>query len=45
MSATISSSIVTNVSAIPTSDANYKLKRAQTAIYLVLTSAQYQVER
>ncbi|HYX40675.1 MAG TPA: DUF1800 family protein, partial [Pyrinomonadaceae bacterium] len=45
MSATISSSIVTNVSAIPTSDANYKLKRAQTALYLVLTSAQYQVER
>jgi uncharacterized protein (DUF1800 family) len=45
MSATVRSSITTAVTAIPTSTSQYQLKRTQTAIYLVLTSAQYQVER
>jgi hypothetical protein len=45
MSTSVRTSIITAVNAIPTSTTNYQLKRAQTAVYLVLTSAQYQVER
>ena len=45
MSASVRTSVITAINAIPTSTSQYQLKRAQTAVYLVLTSAQYQVER
>jgi uncharacterized protein (DUF1800 family) len=44
MSAQMNASIVATITAIP-SGANQALQRAQTAIYLVASSAQYQVER
>lgn len=45
MSASVRTSITTAVTAIPTTTSQYQLKRAQTAIYLAVTSAQYQVQR
>ena len=45
MSASVRNSVMTAATAIPTSTSQYQLKRAQTAVYLVVTSAQYQVER
>ncbi|MFL6211596.1 MAG: DUF1800 family protein [Pyrinomonadaceae bacterium] len=45
MSASVRTSITTAVAAIPTSTSQYQLKRAQAAIYLAVTSAQYQVQR
>jgi hypothetical protein len=44
MSAQMNASIVATITAIP-SGANQALQRAQTAIYLVASSSQYQVER
>ncbi|HVF51675.1 MAG TPA: DUF1800 domain-containing protein [Pyrinomonadaceae bacterium] len=38
-------SIVNAVSSVPTSDANFARKRAQMAVYLVITSSQFQVQR
>jgi hypothetical protein len=37
--------INTAISAIPTSDANFALKRTQAAVYLIVSSALYQVEK
>lgn len=45
MSKTMRDSITTAVSAIPGTDAASSTKRARTAIYLVATSAQYQMEK
>jgi uncharacterized protein (DUF1800 family) len=44
MSASVRTSITTAVDAIPNTQAN-QLKRTQTAIYLTVTAAQYQVQR
>jgi hypothetical protein len=44
MSSQMNASIVATITAIP-SGANQALQRTQTAIYLVATSSQYQVER
>jgi len=44
MSQAMNASIVATITAIP-SGANQALQRTQTAIYLVASSAQYQVER
>ena len=45
MSANMRNQITQTVSAIPSTDAQYQLKRVQTAVYLVATSSQYQVQR
>jgi uncharacterized protein (DUF1800 family) len=45
MSASVRTSITSAITAIPTSTSQYQLKRAQTALYLAVTAAQYQVER
>lgn len=45
MSAPVRAAILSAVTAIPTSDANFARKRAQAAAYLVLTSPQYDVQR
>jgi len=45
MSAQMRSSIITAMNGIPTSDANFARKRAQTALYLVTTSSQYDIQR
>jgi hypothetical protein len=45
MSASVRSSIITAVNAIPTSDANFARKRAQIVAYLVTTSSQYDIQR
>ena len=37
--------INTAISAIPTSDANFQLKRVQAAVYLIVSSSYYQVEK
>ncbi len=43
--AAMKSQIVTALSSIPATDTGYQLKRARTAVYLVATSQQYQVQR
>jgi uncharacterized protein (DUF1800 family) len=45
MTTAMRSSIISAVQSIPTTDPQYQLKRARTAVYLVATSSQYQVER
>jgi uncharacterized protein (DUF1800 family) len=45
MSPQMRSSIITAMNSIPTSDATFARKRAQTALYLVTTSSQYDVQR
>ena len=45
MSAQMRASLVTAMNAIPTSDANFARKRAQTAAFLVATSSQYDIQR
>jgi len=45
MSDQMRASIVTAVKAIPSSDANFALKRAQMAAYLATTSSQYDIQR
>jgi uncharacterized protein (DUF1800 family) len=45
MSTQMRNSIITVMNGIPTSDANFARKRAQTAVYLVATSSQYDVQR
>jgi hypothetical protein len=45
MSTQMRDSIITVMNGIPTSDANFARKRAQTAVYLVTTSSQYDVQR
>ncbi|MGH9900375.1 MAG: DUF1800 family protein, partial [Pyrinomonadaceae bacterium] len=45
MSASMRSTLVQTVSALPAATEADKLKRARTALYLVATSSQYQVER
>jgi hypothetical protein len=45
MSATMRDAITQAVLAVPTSDPNYLRNRSQSALYLVITSPQYQVQR
>ena len=45
MSTEFRNSIITAMSAIPTSDANFARKRAQVASYLVTTSSQFDIQR
>jgi uncharacterized protein (DUF1800 family) len=45
MSAPMRSSILTAVLSVPTSDSNFARKRVQTAVYLVVTAPQYDVQR
>ncbi len=45
MSTQMQNSIVTAMNAIPTSDVNFARKRAQVAVYLVMTSSQYDIQR
>jgi uncharacterized protein (DUF1800 family) len=45
MSTQMRNSIITVMNGIPTSDANFARKRAQTAVYLVTTSPQYDIQR
>jgi uncharacterized protein (DUF1800 family) len=45
MSSTMRSSILTAVLSVPTSDGNFARKRVQTAVYLVTTSPQFDVQR
>ncbi|MFN2596319.1 MAG: DUF1800 family protein, partial [Pyrinomonadaceae bacterium] len=45
MSAAMKSQVLSAVNGIPATDAGYQLKRARTAVYLVATSQQYQVQR
>ena len=45
MSTQFRNSIITAMNAIPTSDANFARKRAQSAVYLVATSSQYDIQR
>jgi uncharacterized protein (DUF1800 family) len=45
MSAAMKAEVVKAVEFIPTSSSDYQRRRAQTAIYLVATSAQYEVQR
>jgi hypothetical protein len=45
MSTTMRSSILTAVLSVPTSDSNFARKRVLTAVYLVVTSPQYDVQR
>ena len=45
MSAAMKQTVVDAVGAIPNTSSDYQRRRAQTAIYLVATSAQYEVQR
>ena len=45
MSTQMRASLVTAMNAIPTTDANFRRKRAQAAAYLVATSSQYDIQR
>jgi hypothetical protein len=45
MSAAMKTQVLNAVNSIPTTDTGYQLKRARTAVYLVATSQQYQVQR
>jgi uncharacterized protein (DUF1800 family) len=45
MSTTMRSSILTAVLSVPTSDSNFARKRVLTAVYLVVTSPQFDVQR
>jgi hypothetical protein len=45
MSAAVRAAILSAVTSIPVSDANFARKRSQAAAYLVLTSPQYDVQR
>ena len=45
MTSEMRNSILTAVNAISTSDSNYARKRAQMAVYLVVTSSQYDIQR
>ncbi|MDT7778237.1 MAG: hypothetical protein QOC99_749 [Acidobacteriota bacterium] len=45
MSAQMRGAILTALQSIPTSDGSFAHKRAQTAVYLVVTSPQYDVQR
>jgi uncharacterized protein (DUF1800 family) len=45
MSTSMRNSILTAVISVPTSDGNFARKRVQTAVYLVLTSPQFDVQR
>lgn len=45
MDAAMKTQVVNAVNSIPVTDAGYQIKRARTAVYLVATSQQYQVQR
>jgi hypothetical protein len=45
MSPAVRAAILSAVTSIPTSDANFARKRSQAAAYLILTSPQYDVQR
>jgi hypothetical protein len=45
MSAAMKQTVVDAINAIPNTSSDYQRRRAQTAIYLVATSAQYEVQR
>ncbi len=45
MSTEVRNSIITAMTAIPTTDVNFARKRAQVAAYLVATSSQYDIQR
>jgi uncharacterized protein (DUF1800 family) len=45
MSTQMRNSMINAMNAIPTSDVNFARKRAQTAVYLVATSSQYDIQR
>jgi uncharacterized protein (DUF1800 family) len=45
MSAQMKNSILQAITTIPTSDSQFAMKRARSAIYLVITSSQYLVQR
>ncbi|HWS86101.1 MAG TPA: DUF1800 domain-containing protein [Pyrinomonadaceae bacterium] len=45
MSASMRQTVLDAINAIPTGSSDYQRRRAQTAIYLVATSAQYEVQR
>lgn len=45
MSEEMRSSLLTAINAIPASDTNFARKRAQMAVYLVVTSSQYDIQR
>jgi hypothetical protein len=45
MSAAMKTQVLNAVNSIPVTDTGYQLKRARTAVYLVATSLQYQVQR
>jgi hypothetical protein len=45
MTAAMKTQVVNAVNSIPSTDTGYQLKRARTAVYLVATSQQYQVQR
>ncbi|MFN2481857.1 MAG: DUF1800 family protein [Pyrinomonadaceae bacterium] len=45
MGAAMKAQVLSAVSGIPVTDTGYQLKRARTAVYLVATSQQYQVQR
>ena len=45
MSASMRQTVLNAVNAIPNTSSDYQRRRAQTAIYLVATSAQYEVQR
>ena len=45
MSTSMRSSILTAVLSVPTSDGNFARKRVQTAVYLLVTSPQFDVQR
>jgi hypothetical protein len=45
MSAAMRQTVLDAINAIPNTSSDYQRRRAQTAIYLVATSAQYEVQR
>jgi hypothetical protein len=45
MGAAMKTQVINALNSIPSSDTGYQLKRARTAVYLVATSQQYQVQR
>lgn len=45
MGAAMKAQVLSAVNSIPATDTGYQLKRARTAVYLVATSQQYQVQR
>jgi hypothetical protein len=45
MTAAMKAQVLNALNSIPSSDAGYQLKRARTAVYLVASAQQYQVQR